>query len=149
MWIFGTGYNTLEIVGCASHSSTTCPVEQAPVPGYSEKDKERIAAAMAVATFCSGIPEVFDTIQLNCKVPKETAASFAKAMLVILDDTEAWVDLIERLSRPLHQQQAGDVLNQLGKYIDDADNTFSTGTHGQAILIHNLVDWMVSKGWQP
>jgi hypothetical protein len=64
----------------------------------SDKDKERIAAAMAVATFCSGIPEVFDTIQLNCNAPNETAASYAKAMLVILDNTSEWCDLIDRLS---------------------------------------------------
>ena len=41
------------------------------------------------------------------------------------------------------------MLNDLGKFIDNHSALIDTETHGKAILIHDLIDWMVSKGWQP
>jgi hypothetical protein len=37
----------------------------------------------------------------------------------------------------------------LAMYIDNSDNTFDTHTHGSAVLVADLVNWMMSKGYIP
>lgn len=41
------------------------------------------------------------------------------------------------------------LLNELALFIDNSEDLIDTRTHGKAVLVHNLVDWMVSRGYEP
>jgi hypothetical protein len=77
---------------------------------------------------------------------------FCNGYPMSLDDPTELVNHIRKYGCASHSafQTGRDMmLDDLGKFIDTHENLVSTGTHGKAILIHDLVDWMASKGWQP
>lgn len=69
-----------------------------------------------------------------------------------LDDGFAnhrWQGLHENCPYRDGKVQQADLLKDLAKFIDESEDLFDTQTHGKAVLVGRLVEWMMTKGFEP